>query len=157
MELEAKYAELGIGFLQEKLKSISLELHEKTELSNPQRLIRSIEIGSASEVPKSDIPDFTHEFETEYKVLNLDRSELYDRINRRVDEMLEMGLEEEAKNLEKFQELNALQTVGYSEWWPYFRGENKIEYTIDKIKQHSRNYAKRQETWFKHQLTKQTD
>ena len=157
MELEAKYAELGIGFLQEKLKSISLDLYKKTELSNPQRLIRAIEIGSAIEVPKSDIPDFTHEFETEYKVLNLERSELYDRINRRVDEMLEMGLEEEAKNLEKFQELNALQTVGYSEWWPYFRGENKIEYSIDKIKQHSRNYAKRQETWFKHQLTKQTD
>ena len=153
-ELEENYASLGIEFLQEKLKSLSVDLYNKTELLNPQRLIRAIEIGSAEEVPVSDIPDFSWEFETEYKVLTMDRNELYDRINRRVDEMVEMGLEKEAKDLEEFQELNALQTVGYSEWWPYFRGENKIEFTIDKIKQHSRNYAKRQETWFKHQLIK---
>ncbi len=153
-ELEENYASLGIEFLQEKLKSLSVDLYNKTEILNPQRLIRAIEIGSAEEVPVSDIPDFSWEFETEYKVLTMDRNELYDRINRRVDEMVEMGLEKEAKDLEEFQELNALQTVGYSEWWPYFRGENKIEFTIDKIKQHSRNYAKRQETWFKHQLIK---
>lgn len=153
-ELEEIYASLGIEFLQEKLKSLSVDLYNKTEILNPQRLIRAIEIGSAEEVPVSDIPDFSWEFETEYKVLTMDRNELYDRINRRVDEMVEMGLEKEAKDLEEFQELNALQTVGYSEWWPYFRGENKIEFTIDKIKQHSRNYAKRQETWFKHQLIK---
>lgn len=153
-ELEENYASLGIEFLQEKLKSLSVDLYNKTEILNPQRLIRAIEIGSAEEVPASDIPDFSWEFETEYKVLTMDRNELYDRINRRVDEMVEMGLEKEAKDLEEFQELNALQTVGYSEWWPYFRGENKIEFTIDKIKQHSRNYAKRQETWFKHQLIK---
>lgn len=153
-ELEENYASLGIEFLQEKLKSLSVDLYNKTEILNPQRLIRAIEIGSAEEVPVSDIPDFSWEFETEYKVLTMDRNELYDRINRRVEEMVEMGLEKEAKDLEEFQELNALQTVGYSEWWPYFRGENKIEFTIDKIKQHSRNYAKRQETWFKHQLIK---
>lgn len=153
-ELEEIYASLGIEFLQEKLKSLSVDLYNKTEILNPQRLIRAIEIGSAEEVPVSDIPDFSWEFETEYKVLTMDRNELYDRINRRVDEMVEMGLEKETKDLEEFQELNALQTVGYSEWWPYFRGENKIEFTIDKIKQHSRNYAKRQETWFKHQLIK---
>ena len=153
-ELEENYASLGIEFLQEKLKSLSVDLYNKTEILNPQRLIRAIEIGSAEEVPVSDIPDFSWKFETEYKVLTMDRNELYDRINRRVDEMVEMGLEKEAKDLEEFQELNALQTVGYSEWWPYFRGENKIEFTIDKIKQHSRNYAKRQETWFKHQLIK---
>ena len=63
-------------------------------------------------------------------------------------------LENEAKKLEEFQELNALQTVGYSEWWPYLKGENNIDFTIEKIKQHSRNYAKRQNTWFRHQLTK---
>ncbi len=153
-ELDENYASLGIEFLQEKLKSLSVDLYNKTEILNPQRLIRAIEIGIAEEVPVNDIPNFSWKFETEYKVLTMDRSELYYRINRRVDEMIEMGLEKEAKDLEGFQELNALQTVGYSEWWPYFRGENKIEFTIDKIKQHSRNYAKRQETWFKHQLIK---
>jgi len=157
MELEAQYTINGIDFLQEKLKSISLELYKNTELLNPQRLIRAIEIGSSSAITVSDIPEFTHTFETEYKVLTMNRTELYERINIRVDEMVEMGLEKEVKDLEEFQALNALQTVGYSEWWPYFRGENKIEFTIDKIKQHSRNYAKRQETWFKHQLIKHTN
>jgi tRNA dimethylallyltransferase len=153
-ELEVNFAEYGIEYLQERLKALSDDLYNKTEALNPQRLIRAIEIGSAKELPKNDIPDFEFEFETEYKVLNMERLLLYDRINKRVDEMLEFGLEKEAKDLEAFQTLNALQTVGYSEWWPYFRGENKLDFTIDKIKQHSRNYAKRQETWFKHQVSK---
>ena len=154
LELEENFSVYGIEYLQEKLRNLSIELYKKTENLNPQRLIRAIEIGSANEVPKNDIPDFNFEFETEYKVLKMARPELYDRINKRVDEMIEIGLEKEAKDLEKFQNLNALQTVGYSEWWPYFRGENPLDFTVDKIKQHSRNYAKRQETWFKHQTTK---
>jgi tRNA dimethylallyltransferase len=154
LELEENFSVYGIEYLQEKLRNLSIELYKKTENLNPQRLIRAIEIGSANEVPKNDIPDFNFEFETEYKILKMARPELYDRINKRVDEMIEIGLEKEAKDLEKFQNLNALQTVGYSEWWPYFRGENPLDFTVDKIKQHSRNYAKRQETWFKHQITK---
>jgi tRNA dimethylallyltransferase len=154
LELEEKFSVYGIEYLQEKLRNLSIELYKKTENLNPQRLIRAIEIGSANEVPKNDIPDFNFEFETEYKILKMARPELYDRINKRVDEMIEIGLEKEAKDLEKSQNLNALQTVGYSEWWPYFRGENPLDFTVDKIKQHSRNYAKRQETWFKHQITK---
>jgi tRNA dimethylallyltransferase len=154
LELEEKFSVYGIEYLQEKLRNLSIELYKKTENLNPQRLIRAIEIGSANEVPKNDIPDFNFEFETEYKILKMARPELYNRINKRVDEMIEIGLEKEAKDLEKSQNLNALQTVGYSEWWPYFRGENPLDFTVDKIKQHSRNYAKRQETWFKHQITK---
>jgi tRNA dimethylallyltransferase len=154
LELEENFSVYGIEYLQEKLRNLSIELYKKTENLNPQRLIRAIEIGSANEVPKNDIPDFNFEFETEYKILKMARPELYDRINKRVDEMIEIGLEKEAKDLEKSQNLNALQTVGYSEWWPYFRGENPLDFTVDKIKQHSRNYAKRQETWFKHQITK---
>lgn len=154
LELEENFSVYGIEYLQEKLRNLSIELYKKTENLNPQRLIRAIEIGSANEVPKNDIPDFNFEFETEYKVLKMARPELYDRINKRVEEMIEIGLEKEVKDLEKFQNLNALQTVGYSEWWPYFRGENPLDFTVDKIKQHSRNYAKRQETWFKHQTTK---
>ena len=157
LELEESYSLHGIEYLQEKLKTLSLKLFEKTEKSNPQRLIRAIEIGRANEVPKNDIPDFNFEFETEYKVLKMARLELYDRINKRVDEMIEIGLEKEVKDLENFQNLNALQTVGYREWWPYFRGENPLDFTVDKIKQHSRNYAKRQETWFQHQITKAKD
>ena len=154
LELEENFSVYGIEYLQEKLRNLSIELYKKTENLNPQRLIRAIEIGSANEVPKNDIPDFNFEFETEYKILKMARPELYDRINKRVDEMIEIGLEKEAKDLEKLQNLNALQTVGYSEWWPYFRGETPLDFTVDKIKQHSRNYAKRQETWFKHQITK---
>jgi tRNA dimethylallyltransferase len=82
----------------------------------------------------------------------MDRSLLYQRIDNRVDQMIDMGLEQEAKNLIEHKDLNALQTVGYKEWWPYFDGSYSKAEAIDKIKQHSRNYAKRQITWFKHQF-----
>ena len=154
LELNVKFKTYGIEYLQNELKSISQEIYSKTEVLNPQRLIRAIEIASAKETPVNTIPDFKWNFETEFKVLNLERPLLYDRINQRVDQMLEAGLEDEARSLSAYQEHNALQTVGYSEWWPYFRRENTLTSTIDKIKQHSRNYAKRQETWFKHQIPK---
>jgi tRNA dimethylallyltransferase len=84
--------------------------------------------------------------------MEMDRERLYERINLRVDLMVESGLEDEARNFYSMRELNALQTVGYSEWWPYFDGEYSREKAIELIKQHSRNYAKRQITWFKNQI-----
>lgn len=153
-ELQMQFESDGISFLQKKLQSLSEKLYGETEIQNPQRLIRAIEIASSPGIAENDIPSFIHSFHVEFHYLNLERHLLYERINLRVDRMLEMGLENEAKSLLEFQNLNALQTVGYSEWWPYFNGETTIKETIDKIKQHSRNYAKRQETWFKHQIPK---
>ena len=84
-----------------------------------------------------------------YKILDLPREELYERINKRVDKMIEDGLEDEVKSLSAYKDLPALQTVGYKEFFDFFDGKYNREEAIEKIKQHTRNYAKRQVTWFK--------
>ena len=84
-----------------------------------------------------------------YRIIDLPRELLYERINQRVDKMIEDGLEEEARSLMEYKELPALQTVGYKEFFDYFDGKCTREEAIEKIKQHTRNYAKRQVTWFK--------
>ena len=81
--------------------------------------------------------------------LELDREELYQRINDRVLNMIELGLENEVKSLEAYAHLNALQTVGYSEWKDYFEQKISKEKVIENIQQNTRHYAKRQMTWFK--------
>ena len=85
------------------------------------------------------------------QALDLPRELLYERINQRVDLMLQEGLLREVELLIPFQNLNALQTVGYTELFKYFSGEWALEHAIEKIKQHTRNYAKRQLTWFRNQ------
>jgi tRNA dimethylallyltransferase len=120
----------------------------KVNLSNPQRIIRAIEIkqgkpDSMKEMPKNDF------YSTSYYYLNRNRQELYNRINQRVDQMLKDGFEAEAKSLLPNRKLNALNTVGYKEFFTFFDGEMTKDVTVDKIKQHTRNYAKRQLTWFR--------
>jgi tRNA dimethylallyltransferase len=84
-----------------------------------------------------------------YKIVDLPRAALYDRINARVDQMMNEGLEDEARTVYPFKELTSLQTVGYKELFDFFDGLCSREDAIEKIKQHTRNYAKRQITWFK--------
>jgi tRNA dimethylallyltransferase len=84
-----------------------------------------------------------------YKIIDLPRAALYDRINARVDQMMNEGLEDEARTVYPFKELTSLQTVGYKELFDFFDGLCSREDAIEKIKQHTRNYAKRQITWFK--------
>lgn len=150
-ELQNLYATEGLAGLQMRLKNLNEERFASIDQHNPQRLIRAIEIEASPRPAQSNLPAFAQAFETKFVHLELPRAELYERINQRVDAMVAAGLESEAKALEPLQHLNALQTVGYSEWWPYFRGEIKREEAIEKIKQHTRNYAKRQLTWFRHQ------
>jgi tRNA dimethylallyltransferase len=90
-----------------------------------------------------------HDITFKYKILNLPRAELYERINKRVDQMITDGLEDEARSLIAFRDLPALQTVGYKEFFDCFDGKCTRDEAIEKIKQHTRNYAKRQITWFK--------
>jgi len=149
-ELQTIYETEGLAGLQFRLKNLNTAKYESMDNNNPQRLMRAIEIEESPRPEKTNLPDFVHAFETEYLHLEMPREVLYERINKRVDAMVSGGLEAEAKALENLQHLNALQTVGYSEWWPYFRGEVKREEVIEKIKQHTRNYAKRQLTWFRH-------
>ena len=88
-------------------------------------------------------------FKVKYFVLDVEREELYNRINHRVDDMMNQGWEEEAKSLLQFRNLNSLNTVGYKELFEYFDGKYSLEEAVEKIKQHTRNYAKRQLTWFR--------
>lgn len=150
-ELEMTFQTEGISALQQRLKTTDPERYSTIDKNNPQRLIRAIEIALSAPVETSSLPPFEHLFKTETLFLNPERSILYERINKRVDTMLEHGLEQEARMLYPHKDLNALQTVGYSEWWPYIEQQGTIENTISKIKQHTRNYAKRQVTWFTHQ------
>jgi tRNA dimethylallyltransferase len=145
--LESNYAENGIEFLQNELKQLNPQKWDKIEQQNPQRLMRAIEMSKQGvELGKIKKP---REFETIKIGIDWPREELYQRINSRVDIMRAGGLEKEARELYQLKHLNALQTVGYQELFDYFDGTCNLEYAFDKIKQHSRNYAKRQLTWFK--------
>ncbi len=149
IELQNILETQGIQILQERLQSTDLELSKQIDLQNPQRLIRAIEKSEGKITNPTELPQFQFPIEIEYTTIQLPREILYQRINARVDEMIEMGLEKEALQFIEHKTLDALKTVGYSEWWDYF--DNKISYkeTIEKIKQHTRNYAKRQSTWIR--------
>ncbi len=145
--LELDYTKNGIEFLQNELKNLNPQKWELIDQQNPQRLMRAIEM-SIQGVELGNIKK-TREFETIKIGIEWPREELYHRINSRVDIMRANGLENEARELYPLKHLNSLQTVGYQELFDYFDGNCGLEYAFDKIKQHSRNYAKRQLTWFK--------
>ena len=143
--------EKGIDMLRKRLKEIDLDYYNKVDLNNPNRLIRAIGVYEVSGKKISSLwnnDKKNRTFNSEIIIMKSDRDELYERINRRVDMMIQDGLEEEANSLVKFRQYNALNTVGYKEFFLYFDGKlSKVE-AVDKIKQNTRNYAKRQITWF---------
>jgi tRNA dimethylallyltransferase len=138
----------GLAALQSVAKSMDL-VDTELDFDNPVRLMRAIEIKEGESNPTDAVQ--VPKYETTYLYLDRDRDELYSRINKRVDTMLAMGLEDEARTVHDYKDLNALHTVGYKEMFSYFDGEWTYEHTIEKIKQHTRNYAKRQLTWFRNQ------
>lgn len=151
-QLNTTYKKEGIFPLQEQLSELDPEYYKTIDLNNPQRLIRALEICLSTGQPyssfrkgKGKARDYTI-----IKIgLNTDREQLYKRINQRVDEMIEAGLIDEVKNLIKYKHLNALQTVGYKELFNHLDGEQSLQRAIEQIKQNTRNFAKRQLTWFK--------
>jgi tRNA dimethylallyltransferase len=149
---EDMYEREGIEPLQQLLQTVDPEYFALVDQQNPMRLTRALAVWKSSGQPFSSFrtqSKKTRNFQPIYIVTDLERSILYDRINKRVDAMMAEGLEEEARSLYPFKQLNALQTVGYQELFDYFDGILSREEAIDKIKQHSRNYAKRQTTWFR--------
>ena len=149
---EDMYAQKGIESLQKILQTVDPEYFALVDQQNPMRLIRALAVWKTSGKSFSSFrtqSKKTRDFNPIYIVIDLERPILYDRINKRVDSMMAEGLEAEARSLYAFKQLNALQTVGYQELFAYFDGTISREEAIDKIKQHSRNYAKRQTTWFK--------
>ena len=142
----------GIEYLQNKLKSDDLEYYKKVDLKNTNRIIRALEIIEYTGNTFSSYRTNTIKnrgFESHVIIVKCEREKLYSRINNRVDLMIKAGLEEEAYNLKDNKDLNTLNTVGYKEFFTYF--DNKISYSeaVEKIKQNTRNYAKRQITWLK--------
>lgn len=154
--VEQDYQKYGLEYLQNEVQRIDLLTYEIIDIYNYRRLQRVLEIWREHGQIYSQLIQQSKQgnsilknFDVKSIVLDMPRTELYDRINQRVDDMIGLGLEDEVKSLEKFKNLNALQTVGYKEFFDYFEEKQSIEYTIDKIKQHTRNYAKRQITWNK--------
>lgn len=152
LQLNQQYQQKGIKWLQEEIKSLDPVYFEKGEIQNPQRLLRALEVVMQS--GKSIITFQTNvkkqrDFDIIKIGLELPREELYNRINKRVDQMMEQSLLGEVKNLLPYQDLNALQTVGYGELFSYFKNEISLAQAIEDIKKNTRHYAKRQITWFK--------
>jgi tRNA dimethylallyltransferase len=145
------YKQNGLEAIQQKLFEEDPDYYAKVDIYNPQRLLHALEICTVAGCPFSSLLKGEKK-ERPFNVikigLNRPRVELYDRINRRVDEMVKDGLLEEAKELYPFRQYNALNTVGYKELFDYFDGKISLEMAINLIKQNSRRYAKRQLTWF---------
>jgi tRNA dimethylallyltransferase len=152
IEIAKGYAENGITWLQEKLKHEDILFFARGEMQNPHRLIRALEVmrstGKSILVHQQKIKK-QRDFKIVKIGLELDRNELYNRINSRVDAMLQEGLIDEAKSLYQYKSLNALQTVGYRELFDAMDGIITFEKAIELIKKNTRHYAKRQMTWFK--------
>lgn len=151
-EISSSYKSKGIEYLQELLKNLDPIYFEKVDIKNPHRLMRALSVIKQTGKPFSSFlgkEKNKRDFDIEYILLDLPREILYDRINKRVDKMLENGLENEVMKLEPFKEEKALQTVGYQELFSFYDGEITFEEAINLIKRNSRRYAKRQLTWFR--------
>lgn len=150
-ELALRYELEGLEGLVDQLRELDPEYCSSADLSNKQRVLRALEVCLASDKPYSSFrkgQGTSRSFEVVKIGLDIERELLYDRINRRVDIMIEQGLEQEARGVYPLRELNALQTVGYRELFDYFDGRITKAEAIELIKRNSRRYAKRQKTWF---------
>ncbi|HEY9184455.1 MAG TPA: tRNA (adenosine(37)-N6)-dimethylallyltransferase MiaA [Salegentibacter sp.] len=153
-ELNATYKTQGVEPLQQQLKELDPEYYEMADIQNPHRLIRALEICIGTGKTYSSFLN-RKKPERNFKVINIglvaDREIIYDRINRRVDLMMDEGLLEEAEKLFPKRRLNALNTVGYKELFGYFKGIHSLETAVAEIKKNTRRFAKRQLTWFRKQ------
>ncbi len=152
-ELEENLQKNGIKSLQDELTSLDNEFFQKIDIHNPHRLIRAIEILRQSNGKKmSEIRSGQKQkrnFDCISIALNAERPLLYERINKRVDNMINEGLLEEVEKLLPHKALNPLNTVGYKELFAYFEGKTDLDFAISEIKKNTRRFAKRQITWFK--------
>ncbi|MDR0768438.1 MAG: tRNA (adenosine(37)-N6)-dimethylallyltransferase MiaA [Dysgonamonadaceae bacterium] len=151
-DLEQLYEKEGIEPIRNQLKLLDPVFYRQIDLQNHKRVIHALEICMAAGKPYSSLRKNEIK-QRPFKVVKIglqrDREELYGRINRRVDEMMERGLLEEARATYPFRHLNALNTIGYKELFNYFAGEWTLDFAVEKIKQHTRIYSRKQMTWFK--------
>jgi len=146
-----KFEKEGIEGLRFELKRLDPEYYKTVDLKNPKRLLKALEITIQTGKPYSTFRTQNvkkRDFNILKIGLNIEREKLYDRIEQRVDKMIENGLVEEARQFLPYKNLNSLNTVGYKELFPYLEGEYSLERAIELIKRNSRRYAKRQLSWF---------
>jgi len=152
VEILENYRSKGLSWLQQEVMENDPEYFAVVDQMNPARLMRALEIVRTTGLPASNYR-VNRRVERPFSVvkigLEMEREELYKRIDARVDKMIDSGLVEEVKRLEQFKSRNALQTVGYQELFDYFDGKHDLVEAIRLIKRNSRRYAKRQMTWFK--------
>lgn len=152
LQVEALWQEKGLSWLQTEVEKLDPEYFKVVDQNNPARLRRALEVCLAGNQPYSLYrrnARVERSFTPIYILLELPRMHLYARIDARVQEMIAAGLENEVRQLIPYRHLNALKTVGYEEFFDFFDGNISREIAIEKIQQHSRNYAKRQATWFR--------
>ena len=151
LKVKLLYQDQGLEGLQKLLKKIDPFYYKTVDLNNSSRLIRALEVCETVKKPYSSFLGQTKKkrtFSTHTLLLKMPRRQLYEKINFRVERMVEAGLEIEAQRLYSNKNLPALQTLGYQEWFKYFEGKYSLNETIEEIKKNSRRYAKRQITWF---------
>ena len=153
-KLSKQYEEKGLKWLQDEIRVADPIFFAEGEIKNPQRLMRALEVKLGTGKSIKDFHSAGSSGASEkYRILkyaiDLPREQLYANINERVGKMIDEGLVEEVRSLIPFRNLNALQTVGYSELFAYFDGNISLKDAVEKIKQNTRNYAKRQMTWFR--------
>lgn len=155
-ELNEIYKKDGIEPILEALKMADPVHYKLVDRANPMRVMRALEVCRVSGMPYSNLRtarQSVRNFDVVRLIVDMPRASLYERINLRVDQMVAQGLEHEARSVLKWRDTTALKTVGYSEFFDYFDGKISREECTEKIKQHTRNYAKRQLTW----LARQSD
>lgn len=147
-----RYEEEGLEKLCAELKLLDPEYYKIVDLKNPKRVIHALEICYMTGKTYTSFRTRTHK-ERPFRIIKIgltrDREELYARINHRVDIMMEEGLEKEVRQVYPYKHLNSLNTVGYKEMFKYLDGEWTLDFAIEKIKQNSRIYSRKQMTWFK--------
>lgn len=149
---DIKWQKGGIDFLQKEVEILDPLFFHKGDIQNPHRLLRALKVADQT---GQSIYDYSpqsllaRDHPTAYFSMHHERQDLYERINRRVDDMIDEGLIEEVRTLLPYQKSPAMRTVGYKELIPYFHNQVTLEEATEKIKQHSRNYAKRQMTWLR--------
>ncbi len=151
-QVQAGFNKGGIKWLAEELHKKDPLFYEKGEMENPRRMTRALEVVTQtgrSILSFHNALSATRPFRIIKIGLDLPRNELYSRIDLRVDEMMQKGLLDEVRSLVSFQQLKALQTVGYSELFAHLKGELSLNEAEELIKRNSRRYAKRQLTWFR--------
>ncbi|MEE3037891.1 MAG: tRNA (adenosine(37)-N6)-dimethylallyltransferase MiaA [Bacteroidota bacterium] len=150
--LRNEYSLKGKIWLQNEVGKLDPIFLKNADRNNHQRLLRCLEVCIQSGQPFSNFLNKKKKdkpFDLLFKSIQLDRDTLYDRINKRVDEMMDLGLLDEVEQLIPFKHHNALQTVGYKELFAYLNNETNLNDAVDLIKRNSRRYAKRQITWLK--------